>query len=45
MSDGINKTPPNNTARITNDTLNHLHVDLNTLSAKIPPTGASNNNR
>lgn len=33
--------PANNTASIENATINHLDVDLNTLSAIMPPTGAS----
>ena len=37
-------TDTNKAATMRNAVVSHLHVDLNTLSARSPPTGASNIN-
>ena len=38
-------TIPNSAARTARAVISHLHVDLNTLSAIIPPTGARSSKR
>ena len=41
MEAGINNTDANRAPTIRKDVVSHLQVDLNTLSARSPPTGAS----